>query len=130
LANGCFDIIHIGHIRYLFEARQTADVLVVALNSDESLKKMKGEDRGIIDEAGRIQIVSSFYCVDYVTLFCELTVDQVLKKLKPDYHCKGSDYTPETVPERDTVRSYGGQIAIVGGDKIRSTSDIIDSIKK
>ena len=128
LANGGFDLIHIGHIRYLKGAKETADILVVALNSDRSLKKLKGEKRAILDEKARVRIIASFECVDYVTTFDETTVDKVLLTLKPDVHCKGSDYTVDTVPERETVKSYGGKIAIVGGDKIRNTSDIIKNI--
>lgn len=130
LANGGFDLIHIGHIRYLQAAKKVADILVVALNSDRSLRQLKGENRPIIDEAGRLQIIASMACVDYVTVFDDLTVDRVLLALKPDFHCKGSDYTPETVPERETVLSYGGNIAIVGGDKVRSTSEIIKTIMR
>lgn len=128
LANGGFDLIHIGHIRYLKGAKQTADILVVALNSDESLKRLKGNSRAVLDEATRVRIISSFQCVDYVTVFNESTVDRVLLTLQPHFHCKGSDYTVDTVPERETVKSYGGKIAIVGGDKIRSTSLIINQI--
>lgn len=128
LANGGFDLVHIGHIRYLQGAGQEADILVVALNSDKSLKALKGEHRAILEERDRVRIIASFECVDYVTLFNELTVDNILLTLKPDVHCKGSDYTPETVPERETVKSYGGRIAIVGGDKIRNTSDIIKKL--
>jgi D-glycero-beta-D-manno-heptose 1-phosphate adenylyltransferase len=130
LANGGFDLIHIGHIRYLNGAKQTADILVVALNSDSSLKKLKGQSRAVLDQDSRIKILSAMECVDYVTIFDELTVDNILLTLKPDFHCKGSDYTVETVPERETVKSYGGQIAIVGGDKIRNTSDIIKKVKQ
>lgn len=129
LANGGFDLIHIGHIRYLKGAKETADILVVALNSDSSLKKLKGEKRAILDETARVRIIASFECVDYVTTFDETTVDNVLLTLKPDFHCKGSDYTVDTVPERETVKSYGGKIAIVGGEKIRNTSDIIEGIR-
>jgi rfaE bifunctional protein nucleotidyltransferase chain/domain len=129
LANGGFDLIHIGHIRYLKGAKQTADILVVALNSDVSLKKLKGDKRAVLGEKERVRIIAAMENVDYVTLFNELTVDQVLLTLKPDFHCKGSDYTVDTVPERETVKSYGGKIAIVGGDKIRNTSDIIQSIR-
>jgi D-glycero-beta-D-manno-heptose 1-phosphate adenylyltransferase len=129
LANGGFDLIHIGHIRYLKGAKETADILVVALNSDESLKKLKGSSRAILDEKSRVRILASFECVDYVTVFNESTVDRVLLTLKPDFHCKGSDYTIDTVPERETVKSYGGRIAIVGGDKIRSTSQIIKHLQ-
>lgn len=130
LANGGFDLIHIGHVRYLKGAKQTADILVVALNSDESLKRLKGNLRAVLDEATRVRIISAFQCVDYVTVFNESTVDRVLLTLKPNFHCKGSDYTVDTVPERETVKSYGGKIAIVGGDKIRSTSLIINHIIK
>jgi len=129
LANGGFDLIHIGHIRYLKEAKNIADILVVALNSDRSLKSLKGSKRAIINEEGRITIISSFECVDYVTIFDEKSVDNVLLTLKPDFHCKGSDYSVDTVPEKETVYSYGGKIAIVGGEKIKSTSDIISYIK-
>ncbi len=129
LANGGFDLIHIGHVRYLREAAKVADILVLALNSDASLKKLKGDHRAILDQHNRITILSSFSFIDYITVFDELTVDNVLLTLTPNFHCKGSDYTPETVPERHTVRSYGGQIAIVGGAKVRSTSEIITHIR-
>ena len=129
LANGGFDLVHIGHVRYLQGAKNEADILVLALNSDRSLKTLKGETRAILEQNQRIRIMAAFECVDYVTLFDETTVDNVLLTLKPDVHCKGSDYTVDTVPERETVRSYGGRIAIVGGDKIRNTSDIIEGIK-
>jgi len=130
LANGGFDLLHIGHIRYLRGSKQTADILVVALNSDSSLKKLKGQSRAVLDQDSRIKILSAMECVDYVTIFDELTVDNILLTLKPDFHCKGSDYTVDTVPERETVKSYGGKIAIVGGDKIRNTSDIIKKVKQ
>ena len=129
LANGGFDLIHIGHVRYLREAAKVADILILALNSDSSLKKLKGEHRAILDQHNRPAILSSFEFIDYITVFDQLTVDNVLLTLKPDFHCKGSDYTPDTVPERHTVRSYGGQIAIVGGEKVRSTSQIITQIR-
>lgn len=129
LANGGFDLVHIGHVRYLQGAKNEADLLVLALNSDRSLKTLKGETRAILEQDQRIRIMAAFECIDYVTLFDETTVDNVLLTLKPDVHCKGSDYTVDTVPERETVRSYGGRIAIVGGDKIRNTSEIIEGIK-
>lgn len=128
LANGGFDILHIGHIRYLKASKEIADILVVAINSDRSLRELKGDHRAEIDENGRAKIIGSLSFVDYVTIFDESRVDRVLLTLKPDFHCKGTDYTPETVPEKDVVRSYGGSIAIVGGRKIRSTSDIISDI--
>ena len=130
LANGGFDLLHIGHIRYLEAAKKQADILVVALNSDRSLRNLKGVNRPIIDEEGRVKMLAALSCVDYVTLFDEDRVDRVLLTLKPDFHCKGSDYTEETVPERETVYSYGGRIAIVGGAKVRSTSDIVRNIKR
>lgn len=130
LANGGFDLLHIGHIRYLEAARKQADILVVALNSDRSLQHLKGPKRPIINEGGRVKMLAALSCVDFVTLFNENRVDRVLSTLKPDFHCKGSDYTEETVPERETVRSYGGRIVIVGGAKVKSTSDIVRHIKQ
>ncbi|MEN8221994.1 MAG: adenylyltransferase/cytidyltransferase family protein [Acidobacteriota bacterium] len=132
LANGGFDLLHIGHVRYLRDSKNAADILVVAINSDRSLKNLKGDHRAEINEEGRAGIVGSLECVDYVTVFDEERVDKVLLTLKPDFHCKGSDYTPDTVPERDIVKSYGGRILITGGRKIKSSSDIIKdiSIKK
>jgi len=130
LANGCFDLIHVGHIRYLQGAKKMGDLLVVALNSDDSLKKLKGRGEALIDQDGRITSVSAFECVDYVTLFDEIRADRVILTLKPDVHCKGSDYTLQTVPERDVVRGYGGKIAIVGGAKVQSTSLLVRRIRK
>jgi rfaE bifunctional protein nucleotidyltransferase chain/domain len=130
LANGGFDLIHIGHIRYLQQAKAKGDILVVALNSDSSLKQLKGAGRALIDERGRVLIISTLTCVDYVTLFAETTVENVLLALKPHFHCKGSDYTVDSIPERDIVRGYGGEMAIVGGDKVRSTSLVIKKIKE
>jgi rfaE bifunctional protein nucleotidyltransferase chain/domain len=130
LANGGFDLIHVGHIRYLQQAKAKGDILVVALNSDRSLKSLKGSARALIDERGRVMIISALTCVDYVTLFDEKMVDRVLLAITPDFHCKGSDYTLESIPERDIVRSYGGAMAIVGGEKVRSTSTLIKKIKE
>jgi len=128
LANGCFDLIHAGHIRYLKESRKKGDVLVVALNSDSSVRRLKGKGRPILGEKERAEILSSFSFVDYLTFFGELTVEKVLLALKPDIHAKGSDYTKETVPEKEVVKSYGGRVAITGGPKIRSTSQLIKRI--
>jgi len=128
LANGCFDLIHVGHIRYLKGSRKTGDILVVALNSDSSIRKIKGKGRPILSESERIEILSSFSCVDYITTFDETNVEKVLLALKPNIHAKGSDYTKESVPEKETVLSYGGKIAITGGPKVRSTSDILKAI--
>jgi rfaE bifunctional protein nucleotidyltransferase chain/domain len=122
LANGCFDLIHVGHIRYLKEAKAQGDVLVVALNSDTSVHTLKGEGRPILNEEERVEIISSFYFIDYITIFEALNVENILLTLKPHVHAKGSDYTKETVPERETVLSYGGEIAITGGPKVKNTS--------
>jgi rfaE bifunctional protein nucleotidyltransferase chain/domain len=128
LANGCFDLIHVGHIRYLKESKKKGDVLVLALNSDSSIRKLKGEGRPILNQIERAEIASSFYFVDYITFFDEPNVEKVLLALKPDIHAKGSDYTKETVPEKETVKQYGGAIAITGGPKIKSTSELIKEI--
>jgi len=128
LANGCFDLIHAGHVRYLKESKKKGDILVVALNSDSSVRKLKGRGRPILLEKERAEIIASFSFVDYVTFFDEAKVERVLLDLKPHVHAKGSDYTEETVPERDTVKKYGGEIAITGGPKIKSTSEVIKEI--
>jgi heptosyltransferase-1 len=128
LANGCFDLIHTGHIRYLKEAKQKGDLLVLALNSDSSVRRLKGKGRPILNEKERIEILSAFSFIDYITIFQESNVEKILLTLKPNIHAKGSDYTKETVPEKETVKSYGGSIAIVGGAKVNSTSHIIERI--
>jgi rfaE bifunctional protein nucleotidyltransferase chain/domain len=125
LANGCFDLLHVGHVRYLEGAAQEADVLVVAINDDASVRTLKGENRPILDEASRAELVAALRCVDYVTVFPELTVGPLLKVLHPDVHCKGTDYTVDTVPERAIVQAYGGRTAIVGDPKDHSTRDLI-----
>ena len=117
-----------GHIRYLKEARKKGDILVVALNSDSSIRTLKGKGRPILNQRERAEIISSFSFVNYVTFFKEQNVEKVLLALKPDIHAKGSDYTKETVPEKETVKVYGGAIAITGGPKIKSTSQLIDEI--
>jgi rfaE bifunctional protein nucleotidyltransferase chain/domain len=127
--NGCFDLIHVGHIRYLKEAKELGDILVVALNSDSSVHRLKGKGRPYINENERAVILSAFSFVDYLTIFAEDNVEKVLLSLRPDIHAKGSDYTVETVPERETVLSYGGKIAITGGAKVRSTSEIMKENK-
>ena len=128
LANGCFDLIHVGHIRYLKESKKKGDILVLALNSDSSIRKLKGKGRPILNQKERAVIASSFYFIDYITFFDEPNVEKVLLALKPDIHAKGSDYTEETVPEKETVKGYGGTIAITGGPKIKSTSQLIKEI--
>jgi len=128
LANGCFDLIHVGHIRYLREAKQKGDVLVVAINSDSSVRQNKGEVRPILNQMERAEIVSAFEFVDFVIIFNESTVASLLRSLKPDIHCKGTDYTPHTVPEREVVKQYGGEICIVGDPKNHSSRDFIKNI--
>lgn len=128
LANGCFDLIHAGHVRYLKESKDRGDILVVALNSDSSVRQLKGKGRPILLEKERAEIIASFSFVDYVTFFDEKKVDDVLLTLKPHVHAKGSDYTVDSVPERETVKKYGGEIAITGGPKIKSTSEVIQEI--
>lgn len=130
LANGGFDLLHVGHVRYLQGAKALGDVLVVAVNSDASLKRLKGAGRALIDERGRARMLAALACVDFVTLFSEPTVEAVLRALTPHVHCKGSDYTLDTIPERDVVRGYGGRLAIAGGGKVRSTSEVIRRIRQ
>jgi len=128
LANGCFDVLHVGHVRYLAGARQLGDVLVVGINSDEQVAIQKGQGRPVLPANERAEIVAALESVTYVTIFEEPTVEQLLLALKPDVHAKGTDYTTESVPERDVVRSYGGQVAIVGDPKDHSTTEIITRI--
>jgi len=128
LANGCFDLFHVGHVRYLRSARNRGDVLVVALNSDASVRALKGPGRPIMGQAERAEILAAFECVDYVTIFDDPNVERILLALKPDVHAKGSDYTIDSVPERETVKSYGGEIYIAGGPKVRSTRDVVKKI--
>src|SRR5688572_18331626 len=125
LANGCFDLLHVGHVRYLQGAATEADRLVVAINSDASTRALKGEGRPILDQHARAELVAALACVDYVVIFDDPTVDRLLNLLKPDVHCKGTDYTLETVPERETVRAYGGRVAIVGDPKDHSTRALL-----
>ena len=128
LANGCFDVIHVGHVRYLAGARALGDVLIVGINSDEQVVAQKGSGRPVLPAVERAEIVAALEPVTYVTIFDEPTVEQLLLALKPDVHAKGTDYTTDTVPERDVVRSYGGQVAIVGDPKDHSTSEIISRL--
>jgi rfaE bifunctional protein nucleotidyltransferase chain/domain len=125
LANGCFDVLHVGHIRYLAGARELGDILVVGINSDEQVAIQKGAGRPVLPAMERAEIVAALESVTYVTIFDEPTVEQLLLALKPDVHAKGTDYTTESVPERDVVRSYGGEVAIVGDPKDHSTTEII-----
>jgi len=127
LANGCFDFLHVGHVRYLEGARAEGDLLVVAINSDEQVRKQKGAGRPLVSQNERAEIIAALAAVDFVSVFDEPTVTELLLALKPDVHAKGTDYTEDTVPERDVVRSYGGRIAIVGDPKNHSSSEMIRS---
>lgn len=125
LANGCFDVLHVGHVRYLSGAKAEGDLLVVGINSDKQVAVLKGTGRPIIGERERAEIVAALESVDLVTIFDEPTVTELLLALKPDVHAKGTDYTEDTVPEREVVRGYGGRVAIVGDPKNHSTSQLI-----
>ena len=125
LANGCFDLLHVGHVRYLQAARAEADILIVGVNGDASVRKLKGGNRPLQTEQDRARLVAALYAVDWVVIFPEDTVENLLLALKPDVHCKGTDYTEETVPERHIVKSYGGRIAIVGDPKDHDTSRLL-----
>lgn len=128
LANGCFDLLHVGHVRYLQGAKQLGDVLVVALNSDASVRRLKGPGRPLMNLAERAEILAALACVDYVVTFDDDTVDRVAERLKPHVHAKGTDYSEGSVPERDTVLDVGGRVAIVGDPKAHSTRDLIAAI--
>ncbi|HEV2884597.1 MAG TPA: adenylyltransferase/cytidyltransferase family protein [Pyrinomonadaceae bacterium] len=124
-ANGCFDVLHAGHVRYLEGAKSLGDLLVVGVNSDEQVSKQKGAGRPILPARERAELVASLEAVDLVTIFDEPTAEELLLTLRPDVHAKGTDYTVDTVPEREVVKSFGGQVAIVGDPKDHSTSDMI-----
>ena len=128
-ANGCFDVLHVGHVRYLAGAKAQADRLIVAINDDASESGLKGPERPILKDADRAEIVAALESVDYVVLFGERDVNRLLLLLKPDVHCKGTDYTVDTVPERETVRGYGGRVAIVGDPKDHSTRGLLLRVK-
>lgn len=128
LANGCFDLLHVGHVRYLEAARARGDVLVVGINSDASVRALKGEGRPLLAEQARARLVAGLRCVDCVVIFGEPDVTALLRALRPAVHAKGTDYTAETVPERDVVRAMGGEVAIVGDNKDHSTRDLIAHI--
>jgi D-glycero-beta-D-manno-heptose 1-phosphate adenylyltransferase len=129
LANGCFDVLHVGHVRYLAAAKAEADLLVVGVNGDASVRRLKGEGRPVMPDPDRALVVAALKSVDHVTIFEEDDVSPLLLALKPDVHCKGTDYTVDTVPERETVRGYGGRIAIVGDPKDHSTRDLLARIR-
>ncbi len=128
LANGCFDVLHVGHVRYLEGAKAEGDLLVVGINSDKQVATLKGAGRPLMGEQERAEIVAALEPVDMVTIFDEPTVTELLLALKPDVHAKGTDYTADTVPEREVVRGYGGRVAIVGDPKNHSTSQLIGAM--
>jgi rfaE bifunctional protein nucleotidyltransferase chain/domain len=127
-ANGCFDLLHVGHVRYLEASAQEADVLVVAINDDEMVRQLKGENRPVLSAQHRAALVAALRCVDLVVIFGEPTVGPLLQLLKPDVHCKGTDYTVDSVPERAVVEAYGGRTAIVGDPKDHSTRGLLARI--
>ena len=128
-AKGCFDLLHVGHVRYLEAAKAEADRLIVAVNADSSVRALKGPGQPILPERERAELVAALRAVDYVVIFADASVDRLLRMLQPAVHCKGTDYTPDTVPERDVVRSYGGRTAIVGDPKDHSTRDLLARIR-
>lgn len=129
LANGCFDVLHVGHARYLEGARREGEVLVVAINSDDSVRSLKGEGRPILPAEARACLVAGLAAVNYVVIFAEPDVTRLLTTLRPDVHAKGTDYTTETVPERETARRLGVRIAIVGDPKQHSTRDLLARLR-
>ena len=124
-ANGCFDVLHVGHSRYLAGSRQQGDRLIVAINDDGSVRALKGADRPILPAATRAELVAALRVVDYVVVFPDTNVERLLRLIRPDVHCKGTDYSVDTVPERAVVREYGGRVAIVGDPKDHSTRDLL-----
>ena len=130
--NGCFDILHIGHVRYLQEARSLGDVLVVGVNSDDSVRRLKGPERPVVSQADRVEILAALECVDFVTVFDEDTPVELIRAIRPDIHVKGGDYRPDELPEAEAVRSLGGRVAIVSftttGTEGRSTTNLIGRI--
>ena len=130
LANGCFDLLHVGHVRYLMGAAAEANVLVVAINDDLSVRALKGPDRPAMPAAERAELVAALEVVDYVLVFSGPTVGPLIAALEPDVHCKGTDYTADSVPEREVVRAYGGRTAIVGDPKDHSTRDLLARLSR
>lgn len=129
LANGVFDLLHVGHVRYLQAAKTLADKLVVAVNSDASTRAYKGPSRPIIPEGERVELLEALRCTDLVFLFSEPDVRRVIRTLKPDVHVKGTDYTPQTIPEKAEVEAYGGRVAVAGDPKDHSTTALVQKLK-
>lgn len=129
-ANGVFDLLHVGHVRYLEAARREGDRLIVAINDDDSVRRLKGPNRPILPAAARAELVASLRAADYVVIFADATVERLLRLVRPDVHCKGTDYTTDTVPERDVMRQIGGRVAIVGDPKDHSTRDLLTKLSK
>jgi D-glycero-beta-D-manno-heptose 1-phosphate adenylyltransferase len=129
-ANGCFDGLHVGHVRYLEAAKREGDLLVVGVNSDSSARELKGPRRPILDEAARTALVAAMRAVDYVVIFGERTVEGLLEQLRPDVHAKGTDYTADTVPERATAKRLGIRVAIVGDPKNHSTRALLEAVRR
>jgi D-glycero-beta-D-manno-heptose 1-phosphate adenylyltransferase len=128
LTNGCFDLFHVGHIRYLYGAKELDGFVVVGINSDVQVRRLKGEGRPYMPEEERAEIVASLRPVDAVTIFEEPTVEELIAAIRPDIHAKGTDYTEDNVPEREIVRRYGGRVAIVGDPKDHSSTQLIEFI--
>ena len=128
--NGCFDILHVGHLRYLEAARELGDILIVAVNSDASVRRIKGAERPIVGERERVEMVAGLHCVDYATLFSEETPFQIIERLKPDVLAKGGDWPKEQIVGRDIVERRGGQVVTIEFERGYSTSDIIDRIRR
>jgi rfaE bifunctional protein nucleotidyltransferase chain/domain len=129
LANGCFDLLHVGHVRYLEGAKELGDVLVVGINSDQQAARLKGEGRPFIPANERAELVAALRPVDLVTIFNEPTVEELIRAIRPDVHAKGTDYTSETVPERDIIREVGGRVAVVGDPKDHSSTELIAAVR-
>jgi len=129
-ANGVFDLLHVGHVRYLQDASRVADVLIVGVNGDDSVRALKGEGRPVMPESERAEIVSAIRGVSYVIIFHETSPARLLQTLKPDFQCKGTDYTADSVPEAEVVRGYGGRVIIVGDPKDHSTSAVLEKMRR
>ena len=130
LTNGAFDLLHVGHVRYLQGAAALGDIVVTAINSDSSVRESKGPHRPWVPETERAELVAALGCVDWVVLFPDETVEHIIRELKPDVHAKGTDYTEESVPERDFVLAYGGRVAIVGDPKDHSTTEMVERLRR